>query len=90
MIGSATVHFQEAIRINPEDERAYNNLGMIFGQQGNLKAAKNYFEKVLELNPRSDAFNNLGVVYLNTEHYEKAVRCFNIHWQSTAAGTGTG
>lgn len=45
--------FTEVTRLAPKLSRAYNILGVISNQQGDRVSSREYFEKALELNPRS-------------------------------------
>jgi len=41
----------QAIQAAPQDARLYNNLGLLARRQGNLEAARQYFNKAIELAP---------------------------------------
>jgi Tfp pilus assembly protein PilF len=57
----------------PNDYRAYNVLGLIEYRNGNLKEAKDYFNKTIELkNGFSGAYNNLGIIELKQNNYDRA------------------
>jgi len=56
--------FQAALRLNPGDANARNNLGVIFGQQGRLEDAIREFEGALKIDPgHVNAQNNLEKAY---------------------------
>ena len=71
-----------AIKIDPADYRALNNLGLIFFKLGQFEKSISTFKKVLELNKNNfSAFVNLGAIYQknndlkNAEiHYLKAIK----------------
>jgi tetratricopeptide (TPR) repeat protein len=46
-------HFKEAIRINPKNDKAYNNLGCTYFQQTLFQEAINCLTKSLELSPNN-------------------------------------
>ncbi|MEJ5347105.1 MAG: tetratricopeptide repeat protein [Desulfosoma sp.] len=54
--------WHEAVRCNPSNARAYNNLGKAFMDSGNHAEARKAFQVALQLNPMSfDAQLNLGL-----------------------------
>ena len=83
--------FNEAIKHKPNNEKAYNGLGMIYFGRGNLARtngnlqeaerlrllAKGTYEKILTFDPRNvDATRNLGVVYALNKEFDKAIQYF--------------
>lgn len=48
----------------PDDYRAYNNLGKLAYEAGNLDKAESYFKKAASLNEAAEVDNNLGLVAL--------------------------
>ena len=60
---------------------SYNNLGVVYGNTGELAKAKDYYELALEIQKEqlgpnhvdvAASYNNLGVVYGNTGEFAKA------------------
>ena len=78
----AVAHFTEALRLNPDYDKAHNNFGNVLYTQGKYEDAVAHFAEALRLNPDyADAHYNLGVVlqaqgrYQAAEaHYAEAVR----------------
>ncbi|MBW1981585.1 MAG: tetratricopeptide repeat protein [Deltaproteobacteria bacterium] len=72
----AKLHFEEAIRLKPGYSEAYNNLGVIYLEQGQIQQAIESFKKALSnplySNPQ-DAHYNLGRAYLKRKEYGKAI-----------------
>tara|TARA_B110000037_G_C17079866_1_gene489500 strand:+ start:380 stop:1693 length:1314 start_codon:yes stop_codon:yes gene_type:complete len=69
--------YNKIIKIDPNHEKAHNNLGVIYQSLGNSKKAKKYFEKVIEINPNyDDAQFNLGVIFQILGKQQKAKNCF--------------
>ena len=56
--------YSKATQIYPNDYRAYNNLGKLAYQAGNLDKAENYLKKAASLNAAPEVNNNLGLVAL--------------------------
>src|SRR5689334_3193041 len=70
----ARKNFLEVIRLDPKLSRAYNVLGMISDQQKDQVAAREYFDKALELNPRSKAtLMNLAKLSMLEKQYDAAL-----------------
>ena len=56
--------FNESIKINPNFDVAYNNLGIVLRDLGKSDEAEKNFLKSIDLNPKnSDPYNNLGLIY---------------------------
>lgn len=70
---AAAVHFQEELRINPENDRALGYLGDIYTSQGHLEMAARMYEKALEIQPRSvDLRERLADRYRQLQDWERA------------------
>jgi len=70
----AKASFLEVIRLAPRLSRAYNVLGVISDQQGDTRSGRQYFEKALELNPRSKAaLMNLAKLSMIERKFEPAL-----------------
>ena len=53
--------FDNATKINPQDEDAWNNKGIALKIQGKYDEAIQAYDKVIEINPQEeDAWNNKG------------------------------
>jgi tetratricopeptide (TPR) repeat protein len=73
----ARKEFLEVVRLDPKLSRAYNVLGVISDQQQDRVAARGYFEKALELNPRSkSALMNLAKLCMLEKQYDAALALF--------------
>ena len=54
---------RKAIEIKPDFPEAYNNLGTLFKQKGELDRALESCEKAIEIKPGfAEAYNNLGTL----------------------------
>jgi tetratricopeptide (TPR) repeat protein len=68
----AKKRFQAAIGIYPEYDVAYNGLGMAAASSGDAKAAREAFEKAVQLNDRfAEAFRNLARISLSERKYDE-------------------
>ncbi|MBE6288016.1 MAG: tetratricopeptide repeat protein [Mediterranea massiliensis] len=56
--------YTKATQIYPNDFRAYNNLGKLAYEAGNLDKAEAYFKKSLSVKENADANMNLGLIAL--------------------------
>jgi len=62
----------------PGAYRIYYNLGTEFVKLDMLDVGMGYFNKAVEINPDWPfTYNNIGVVYLKTEQWQKALEAFN-------------
>lgn len=67
----------QVIEIDKDNDRAYNELGVIYYQLNRRTEAKRCFTKAVELNPENaKALTNLGACYNDAGKNEKAVSCY--------------
>ena len=70
----AIASYKKAIKINPKDDGAYNNMGVIYAALEKYEEAIASYKKAIEINPKYDkAYNNMGSAYDMLEKYEKAI-----------------
>ena len=77
-------------KTSPSSSQNHNNLGDLYGRQGNLEKAVEEFKKAIELKPNyGDAFHNLANTYQQMgktdeaiENYQKAASINPNLWQS--------
>jgi tetratricopeptide (TPR) repeat protein len=74
---AAIEEFRTAIHIQPDLLEAYNNLGMLYREEGNLDAAIQAYRSALAIRPAfSDAHNNLAIALSLQNHPQEAVAEF--------------
>ena len=71
-VDAAILDYEKATILDPKDEIAYNNLGMLLEKRGKLKAAQQKFKKSNEIigydpNKRNEAETNIDVEGVSTE-----------------------
>jgi tetratricopeptide (TPR) repeat protein len=72
---AAIAEWKEALKLDPEDAKAHNNLGVLLLRKGRLDEGIAHFQKALEVNPEySDALNNLGIALLKEGKSEEAIK----------------
>lgn len=72
-VSNKEVWYQKTSQLYPNDYRAYNNLGMLAYQKGDLSAAENYFNKAKSLKGNAGEVNaNLALVALNKGNVKDA------------------
>lgn len=65
--------FNKAIQVEPGNEQAHFQLGMVFMKQENYEAAVESYKNVIEINPEfPDTFFNLGFINALSKDYTKA------------------
>jgi tetratricopeptide (TPR) repeat protein len=78
----ALFHFEEVLRLKPDDPDAHFNLGVARAADGKLVEARTHFERALAARPESaDAHYNLGLLLMEqderptaAEHLAEAIR----------------
>ena len=70
--------FLELIELDPDNSKAYKNLGNAVFSQGKLEEAVAYYQKGLSLEGDADAttYYNLGMVFHQQGKLEEAIACF--------------
>ena len=95
-IEEAIHHFEQALRLRPDDAEAHTDLGVVLAGMGRIEEATNQFEQALQINPDdAEAHYNLGNVFLQEGkfsdaivHFEQALRLKPIlPWFTTIWGT---
>jgi len=67
--------WEDTIRKNPSAWMAYNNLGIVYYDQGKVEMAIEAFRLAIELNPGDpESHNNLGIAYGKKGLYQDAYR----------------
>jgi len=85
-LAKAEIAFAQAATLNPESDRAYNNLGYNLLLENKLQAAEAEFRKALELNPSSKtARNNLATLLARRGDLEGALEEFQLAGGAAAA-----
>jgi tetratricopeptide (TPR) repeat protein len=65
---------EKAIELAPDYATAYNNLGIVYGSQGQMDAAIAMFEKGIQVDPDyAEVHYNLGFAYENLEQLDAAI-----------------
>lgn len=71
--GQALGAFQSALKENPENEQAFENIGVLELGAGHLAEARTALEKAVAINPRSSqAHNGLGVIAMRSGRTDEA------------------
>jgi superkiller protein 3 len=64
------------LRIDERNATAYNRLGILYAKQQAFKDAIECFEIAQSLAPSASSLHNVGLIYYETEYYEKAGLAF--------------
>jgi Tfp pilus assembly protein PilF len=74
---AAMEEFTQAVKFNPRDEMAYNDIGAIYYKRGQIAEARKYFAAALELNPKSPLPHlNWGELMLRIGRQDEAISSF--------------
>ena len=66
----AVADYDEAIRLNPNDDDAYNNRGIVKANLGQHEEAIADFDEAIRLNPNyAKAYSNRGIVKASLGQY---------------------
>ena len=76
-LDDASVHFTQALQIEPGSPKALSGLGIISHRRGDFNDAEYYFTEALELSPDfAEAHNNLGYILMNQGKFDEAANHF--------------
>ncbi|OGK38252.1 hypothetical protein A3F03_04955 [Candidatus Roizmanbacteria bacterium RIFCSPHIGHO2_12_FULL_41_11] len=81
------------VKTSPSDPKSHNNMGDVYGRQGDLQRSAEEFQTAIKLNPKyADAYHNLGNTYVKMGKlkeamvlYQKALHNNPNIWQSYQA-----
>ncbi len=73
----ATGLFEQAIALKPDFAKAHYNMGSAYFHLKRLDLAARALENATKYDPRSAYFNQLGVVYLESGEFAKAVKALD-------------
>lgn len=70
----AIENYRNVIDLIPDDDQAYNSIGIAYSNIGQYEVALKYFLKSIKINPNNDkVYNNLGITYADLKQYQKAI-----------------
>ena len=72
----AIKEYEEALKLEPKNIKAYLSLGLIYANSGDLSKALHYAEKASQIDPSYTSFYNLGLIYATKKEPSKAVESF--------------
>jgi uncharacterized protein (TIGR03032 family) len=73
----ATAQCQQVLQDYPDTAKAWDLLGLIALQQGNLTTALSYLERSIALDPQQASFHDhAGVVHCSLGNFEQGVSCY--------------
>jgi tetratricopeptide (TPR) repeat protein len=74
----SVAEFEQAVRLNPDYEKAFYALGMAHSDLQNWERAKDSFQRVLTLSRQQhgEAWFDLAFVFVRQENYDKAFTAF--------------
>jgi len=67
----------EAVKLDPDNVELNHEIAILLRNMGQYDLSLKYFERTLSLDPKfSEAWNNLGTLYLLMERWDSAIDCF--------------
>lgn len=79
LLDEAIGHYHNALKLDPDDARTYNNLAVAYSRQGRKEDAIREYEKALSIDPaHAGVHSNLGVLLADQGRYEEAI----VHYQA--------
>lgn len=73
----AEEEYRLGLKVNPYVAGLYNNLGVIYQNQGNIEEAISYYKKAIELDPHLiNAILNLGAIYQERGDLDYALKLY--------------
>src|SRR3546814_15151262 len=60
------------LKIDERNAAAYNRLGILYAKQKEYRDAIDCFEIASSIEPTASSLHNLGLIYYETENYDKA------------------
>lgn len=76
--------YKEAIRINPDNVRAYSKMAVAYANLGQYDQSIEAFKEAIRIDPDyAPVYKNMGVAYANLGEYEKAIEFFKKAIQMT-------
>ncbi|MDD4980714.1 MAG: tetratricopeptide repeat protein [Candidatus Omnitrophica bacterium] len=69
--------WRQTVLASPESPRSHNNLGDVYGQEGNVEGAIREFSKAIELKTDyADGYHNLATTYYRQGNIKEAVKIY--------------
>ncbi len=86
--------YREVIRKNPQDDRAYNDLGNAYYSNGQYEKAIEQYQKAIKVKPEWVYYSNIGDSYRALREWEEAIKHYqkaleinpNDDWSHNALG----
>ncbi len=77
-LGDAVRSYNQAIKMDPQNEVAWNNKGLILAVAGNYNEALKCHLRAIEIDPNHvDAISNIGMAYTKMERHDDALEWYD-------------
>ncbi len=81
-------HYTKAIELNPGAPEAYINRAAAYASTSEFDLALRDLEASLALNPKAEAYHNLGDIHFKQDNYEQAVQDYSMALELDHSNTG--
>ena len=81
-------HYTKAIELNPGEPEAYINRAAAYASTSEFDLSLRDLEASLALNPKAEAYHNLGDIHFKQDNYEQAVQDYSMALELDHANTG--
>jgi tetratricopeptide (TPR) repeat protein len=69
--------WEHALKVNPDNHLAHDNMGIVCWRRGDLEGSLRHFQQALRIKPNfAHALNDMGVVLRESRRYPESIQCF--------------
>ena len=69
--------FKKVVHLEPENEKDWNNLGLLYEEKHDFENAKDCYIKSLKIKDNYEANHNLGVLYRTLRNFDESIKCLS-------------
>jgi len=78
LINESLESYNKSLSLNPNNEYALNDIGVVYQKQGKYNESLVFFNKSIDLNSKYPAsWSNKGISFFNLGNYEESEKCYD-------------